>query len=201
MAAFELALEHGCDGFEFDVRLTVDRVPVVCHDPKLCGLSVAQSSYETLLEVAARKGKEIARLEQVLEFGPRAFLNLELKVGGAEELVIQMLRKYPATQRLIVSSFLRSVILKLHELNAEFPLGIICENRTQLATWKELPVRAVMVNRALLTADLVTELKSAGRQAFVWTVNNSREMLKFAAMGVDGIISDDTKLLVQTVKP
>jgi len=198
--AFELALEHGCDGFEFDVRVTADHVPVVCHDPKFCGASVAKSSYETLLEVATPKAKQIARLEQVLELGSRAFLNFELKVGGAEELVIQMLRNYPAKQGLIASSFLPSAVLRLHELSAEFPLGIICENRTQLARWKELPVQAVMVNRGLVTEALVEELKSSDRQVFVWTANSPREMKKFAEMGVDGIISDDTKLLVETVK-
>jgi glycerophosphoryl diester phosphodiesterase len=35
--AFNLALTRGCDGFEFDVRLTADRVAVVCHDPEYRG--------------------------------------------------------------------------------------------------------------------------------------------------------------------
>jgi len=33
-----------------------------------------------------------------------------------------------------------------------------------------------------------------------WTVNDPRKMLQAAAMGVDGIISDDTKLLVETFR-
>jgi glycerophosphoryl diester phosphodiesterase len=32
-----------------------------------------------------------------------------------------------------------------------------------------------------------------------WTVNDPSKMLEAAAMGVDGIISDDTKLLVKTL--
>jgi glycerophosphoryl diester phosphodiesterase len=32
-----------------------------------------------------------------------------------------------------------------------------------------------------------------------WTVNDPRHMRRAAAMGVDGIISDDTKLLVETL--
>jgi len=31
--AFNLALEHGCDGFEFDVRYTQDDRAVICHNP------------------------------------------------------------------------------------------------------------------------------------------------------------------------
>jgi glycerophosphoryl diester phosphodiesterase len=55
-----------------------------------------------------------------------------------------------------------------------------------------------MLNRGLVSADRVAELHAAGKQVFVWTVNSSREMTKFAVWGVDGIISDDTKLLAST---
>src|SRR3954471_8516604 len=35
IAAFELAVAHGADAIELDVRLTADRVPVVLHDATL----------------------------------------------------------------------------------------------------------------------------------------------------------------------
>jgi len=41
-------------------------------------------------------------------------------------------------------------------------------------------------------------LHAAGKTAITWTVNDPRMMLSAAKMGVDGIISDDTKLLVKT---
>ncbi len=211
MTAFHLALEHGCDGFEFDVRVTADRVPVVVHDPKFCGAIVARSSHDRLCEAGSKKNKEISRFEDVLALGTRAFLNVELKVGGAEEAVIELLRKYPARRGVVVSSFLPRVILRLHELGAEFELGIICGNRRQLANWNKLPVQAVMVERGLVDEDLVREIRTTplkpteglngapGRRVFVWTVNGAREMTKLAEMGVDGMISDDTKGLVKTV--
>ncbi len=42
-------------------------------------------------------------------------------------------------------------------------------------------------------------LHAAGKTVITWTVNDPRKMLQAAAMGVDGIISDDTKLLVETL--
>jgi glycerophosphoryl diester phosphodiesterase len=57
----------------------------------------------------------------------------------------------------------------------------------------------VVPHFGLLTPKLVDELHAAGKTVITWTVNDPREMLQAAAMGVDGIISDDTKLLVETL--
>jgi glycerophosphoryl diester phosphodiesterase len=195
--AFRCALEHACDGFEFDVRVTSDTQAIICHDPKVERVTVARASCAELRE----KFAQLATLDEVLaEFGNRAFLNLEIKVAGAEELVLAGLREFPPKRGLILSSFLPKVIERLRELDAQSELGIICENRRQLANWKELPVQAVMVERGMLSAKLFDEMKSAGKRVFVWTVNDAREIRKFAEMGVDGIISDDTRLLVKTVE-
>ena len=40
------------------------------------------------------------------------------------------------------------------------------------------------------------EIQAAGLQILVWTVNEKEAMLRLAEWGVDGIISDDTELLV-----
>jgi glycerophosphoryl diester phosphodiesterase len=199
--AFLYALYDGCDGFEFDVRLTSDLQPVVCHDPRFCGAVVARSTYQKLFEAGSKSRKEISVLEEILGFGQKAFLNVELKVTGAEEILMELLQQYPAARGVVVSSFLPKVATRLAELKAHFPLGLICENRRQLAKWKDLPLQAVMLKRDLVSAKLVDELHAAGKQVFVWTVNNAREMKKFADLGVDGIISDDTKLLVKTLRP
>jgi len=52
--------------------------------------------------------------------------------------------------------------------------------------------------KARKLVDLVEMLKTqhaAGRKVMVWTVNQEKEMRQLAAMGVDGIVSDDTRLL------
>ncbi len=210
IAAFGLALEHGCDGFEFDVRLTADRVAVICHDAKLRRMEVAAVSYAKLVE---RCG-EVTLLKDVLaRFHRRAFLNVELKVAGAEETVLALLREYPPEKGRVVSSFLPEVVVRWHELGARLELGLICENRRQLKRLRELPVASVMLERKLVK-EFVKESNSPLKpnnglngapttserpKVFVWTVNGAREMKMFAEMGVDGIISDDTKGLVEAV--
>ncbi|MGC1220522.1 MAG: glycerophosphodiester phosphodiesterase, partial [Candidatus Sulfotelmatobacter sp.] len=48
LASFDLTLAQGCDGFEFDVRLTADGHAVVCHDATAHGLKIAESPAEAL---------------------------------------------------------------------------------------------------------------------------------------------------------
>ncbi|MCU1299226.1 MAG: glycerophosphoryl diester phosphodiesterase, partial [Acidobacteriaceae bacterium] len=53
--SFDKALEHGCDGFEFDVRLAADGSAVVCHDARVKGLKISLSSQADLPNLARLK--------------------------------------------------------------------------------------------------------------------------------------------------
>src|ERR1700751_4652228 len=114
--SFDRALADGCDGFEFDVRLTADRVAVVCHDPKSGGVEIAEARAEQLLA--------LPRLEDVLSrYHGRAFLDIELKVAGLESLVVAMARKFPPQRGFVISSFLPAVLERMHAQDRGFPLG------------------------------------------------------------------------------
>ena len=79
-------------------------------------------------------------------------------------------------------------------------LGAISKSYWHLRRWKALPVSYVVPHFSLLTQKLIDELHAAGKTVITWTVNQPRQMRRAAAMGVDGIISDDTRLLVETLK-
>ena len=200
LAAFQRALDHGCDGFEFDLRQSSDAHCVVCHDPKLAGRVVERSTYDSLLAAHRRRNPGCREdecptlLDVVLQKFSAAFLDVELKVGGIEEAVLRLLRAHPP-RRFLVSSFLPEVIARCRELDPSLPLGLICEDRKQLARWEKLPIQAVFAHRKLVTRELVSELHAAGQQVFVWTVNDEREMRRLAELGVAGLISDDSELL------
>ncbi len=195
LAAFELALRHGCDGFEFDVRLTADRRAVVCHDPKLAGMEIGRADYEQLRE----REPAACCLEDVLKaFCARAWLDIELKVGGLETLVVAALKENPPQRGYVVSSFLPDVLHAMHACDPEIPLGFICDDRRALPLWRELPIAALMPHHRLISSELIEQVHAAGKKILVWTVNDRKEMLRFAEWGPDGIISDDTELLAQT---
>ena len=193
LASFDLALGHGCDGFEFDVRLTADGRAVICHDAVIDGYDVAQAGAADL--------KHLPQLESVLErYAQRAFLDIEIKVSGLESLVLNALKLHPPQRGYVVSSFLSYVLRGLRVLDPNIPLGLICEDSAQLAAWKVLPVEYIIPYHSLIDEDLVKALHGEKRRVLVWTVNRREAMLHFRDIGVDGIISDDTKLLVEVLR-
>jgi glycerophosphoryl diester phosphodiesterase len=80
------------------------------------------------------------------------------------------------------------------------PLGYICRNLKLLDIWKRLPISHAIINHAIYSKQLQSDLADAGIKLFIWTVNEPDEMRRFIDLQVDGIISDDSKLsaLVKT---
>jgi len=191
LESFDLAMAHGCDGFEFDVRLTADGRAVICHDATVDGCEVAQAGATDL--------KHLPQLVSVLDrYAPQAFFDIEIKVPSLEKAVLHALKSHPPQRGYVVSSFLPEVLRSLRELDPDIPLGLICEDSAQLAARKSLPVQYVIPHHTLVDQDLVRSLHGEERKVFVWTVNRREAMRHFRDIDVDGIVSDDTKLLVES---
>lgn len=191
IASFDRALADGCDGFEFDVRLTEDEEAVVCHDAKVSGYDVSRT--------LAKQASQLPRLRDVLQRYRDSFLDIELKVKGLERILLDLFLRHKPRHGFVVSSFQPGALKSVRALDATIPLGLICESKTQLRLWSELPVQYVIPHYDLAEPDLVRKIKGAGKKVFVWTVNDSADMQRFAEYGVDGIISDDTSLLCRTL--
>jgi|SRR5579872_1814362 len=191
IASFDQALADGCDGFEFDVRRTADEEAVVCHDPKAVGLEISRA---TAMQVS-----QLPRLRDVLQRYRDSFLDIELKVKGLERITLDLFLRHKPRRGFVVSSFQPGALKSVHALDATIPLGLICESKTQLRLWNELPVEYVIPQQELVDSELVRKIKGAGKKILVWTVNDPADMKRFAEYGVDGIISDDTSLLCRTL--
>jgi glycerophosphoryl diester phosphodiesterase len=199
VAAFDLSLKHGTDGFEFDVRCTRSKQSIVCHDNRFNRMLVRKRSLEQIRAKCSLDASPPC-LEDVLELYSRtAFLNIEVKVRGMEQVVFDAVKRFPPQRGYFISSFLPSVVRKLHDLDSSLVLGAISKSYWHLRRWRALPVSYVVPHHGLLTPKLVDELHAAGKTVVTWTVNDARGMQRAATMGVDGIISDDTKLLVKTM--
>jgi glycerophosphoryl diester phosphodiesterase len=192
LASFELCLEQGCDGFEFDVRRSFDGEAVICHDATVGGMEI---------EKTAAKSLRLPALEDVFrQFALRAFLDIELKVTGLEAQTLAELRRHPPQTGYVVSSFLPEVLGAIHDLDSAIPLGFLCETEAQLRGWRQTPAQWVIPQFELGDRELIELVHVAGKRIMVWTVNRAERMREFAAWGVDAIISDETELLVRSLR-
>lgn len=190
LESFELCLQHGCDGFEFDVRCSADGAALICHDPVIDGREIAGSPSEHL---------SLLTLEGVLrQFSSRAFLDIELKVAGLESQLIAALRAHPPQKGFVVSSFLPEVLSAAHERDAIVPLGFLCEKQEEPPPAP--PLAYLVPHFTLVSRELIERAHASGRKVMTWTVNRADDMRRLADWGLDAIISDDTELLVRTLR-
>lgn len=196
LAAFEYALSHGCDGFEFDIRQTRDGRNVIWHDADYCGRQIDSTNYADLVDLG---GNRPAEFEAVLaQFSHRAYLDIELKTSGVEEAIVAALKASPPQRGYFFSSFHPEILLCLRNLDSSLPLGFLCESKQAMNAWKFLPVKTFLPRHDLIESHLVDEVRNAGRQIMTWTVNSPSQMRQLAEWGIDGLISDDPQLLYQT---
>ena len=192
LPSFELCLQHGCDGFEFDVRLSGDGQAVICHDATSGGIRIENSTLKIL---------RLPTLKQVLQqFAPLVFLDIELKVPGLEGQILSELGKHPPQKGYVISSFLPMLLTTIHDLDPSVPLGYLCETQGQLRRWREFPADWIVPRCDLVRPELIHQIHDAGKKAMIWTVNRVDSMKEFAEWGVDAIISDQTQLLVSSVR-
>jgi len=182
LASFDLALSQGCDGFEFDVRLTADAQAVICHDATIRGLEISQHPAQSLALPSLR--------DVLARYQSTAFLDIELKVPGLERITVDLLRPGPPSRGFVVSSFIPEVLTEIYNLDKTIPLGLICETKVQLSSWNRLPVSYLIPHYKLLSQRLLREIKAERKKVFVWTVNSPATIKRFSSWQVDGIISD-----------
>ncbi len=188
-ASFELCLQHGCDGFEFDIRRSADGQAVICHDPVVRGIEIAKTPAADLA---------LPTLGEILQsFSRRAFLDMELKVAGLEQETVSMLRRHPPQKGYVVSSFLPVVLAAVHGLDASIPLGLLCESRAQLRPWRQSPAEWVIPQMGLADRELIDQAHASGKKIMVWTVNGVEKIRQVLDWGADAIISDETELIAQ----
>jgi glycerophosphoryl diester phosphodiesterase len=146
-----------------------------------------------------RNGACLPVLEEALQnFGSRAYLDIELKGPGHEQSVIDAVSVHTLEVGFILSTFYPEILAKLHELNPSLPLGFICDRDRAMAVWREVPIRVLLPQDAYVQPSLIEEVHARGQQIMTWTVNEAHRMRDLAGWGIDGIISDDPRLLYQT---
>lgn len=177
----------GVDGVEFDVRLSGDRVPVVCHDPDLRRTHGIDLRLEDATAVELERAS-IARLASVLEALPRgAWLDVELKedaVAAAAPLLRSARGATP--ERAAISSFDPTILVVARQLLPDWPRWLLTQTADEAAitTAWSLGCGALACNYRAITPPSSRLVREAGLALVAWTVTRSTTLRRLERLDV-----------------
>lgn len=180
IASFQKAIDLGCDEVETDVWLA-DGGFVISHDRP--------------------SGDADLSLDTVLDFcRGRMGVNVELKCEAddaratltGDRVARHLARR--ADPDVSVSTFwwpaLAAARAAAPEVRRAFLFNEALERPALLASAASLALYALHPERGHVTPELIADAHAAGLKVHPWTVNDPREIARFATLGVDGIMSD-----------
>lgn len=211
MSSFVHALELGATGIETDVQMSKDGRLVLIHDETLHRTAgtpewVKDLTFEDIRSREAGswfhedyRGEKIPALEELLELvqGTGTIVNLELKNGGVpypdlERKVIEAVRHYGLSERVIISSFNHYSLVDCKKLAPEIRTGILYMEGLY-EPWeyaKSIGADALHAFQYAVRPEFVAGATAAGVAYHPFTVNEKHEMEALIRAGVAGIITD-----------
>ncbi len=208
LLSFKRALELGAKMIELDVHETIDGELVCIHDSTVDRTTngtgeVHTLTYKELLTLDAGEGESVPLLADVLKFASgRIQVNIELKVIGVEQTLLDMINRLEMLQEVIISSFYHGTLQIIRELNNSIQTAILINTRKKDLVQYTLDYRANAINPLyeLVTPELVDEAHQAILKVYPWTVNDTQVMRELLAFGIDGLITDFPDKAVSILK-
>lgn len=203
LASMQRALEIGVDGFEFDIQLSKDGIPVIIHDDTLERTTdgkgkVSDFTLKELKELDAGKGEKIPTLQDAIEMvDKRTRLFIELKAEESTKPVADIVKNAAGKlgwsyEQFFVCSFDHRQIFESRKYIPEVRtcavlVGIpvtLAQIAQEAGAWG-LSSAVHHTNQAL-----VDDARARGLKTMVWTADKPEEIAKGRALKVDGIISN-----------
>jgi glycerophosphoryl diester phosphodiesterase len=198
IVAFEAGIEalgemRFAPAIEFDVRRAADGRLVIVHDATLrrtTGLRgrVARWTSEDLGELG------IPLLTNVLDRFPCAEFHIELKETGVAREVKNIVLGRGLEERVVVSSFLWKELAVIGP-EVRFALTSGLPTRRMVRAAVEMGAWAIHPAHRRTTRLLVAAAHAAGLRVNAWTVNTRMAYRRMERLGVDGVFSDNPRLL------
>ena len=202
LAAYEGAVAQGADGFECDLRLTKDEVPVLWHNASMLeragnpGL-IAEMTFEQV----SRAYPQILTLTEFLDFAVsnKKGVLLETKhpvISGnrIEEVIAQTLAETSGIASIDVSvmSFSWFAIEKMKRVDPSIKTTFLMHRHTSWLQAKLSSAAAIGpgINELREEPIRAKRIKDLGRSLHVWTVNEDSDIKLCDKVGVDILITN-----------
>ncbi len=217
LSAFRKSLDAKVDGIELDIHRCKTGELVVMHDEDVSRTTdgiglIRDHSLSDLRKLSAGfwfspefKSERVPLLSEVLDLvGGKAIINIEIKNApvaypGIEDDLIKLLAGYKYPEKIQVSSFDHELLRRIHEKAPQYKLALLADGLLVDLGKYAGGVGASSWNPAFgdIRSDSVEQAHRSALAVNVWTVNNPYEWVSAVDMGVDGIITDDPRGLMQ----
>ena len=195
MAAYQGAVTAGADGFECDIRLSKEGIPVCFHDRSTLGIAgkfkfvgrtslaelrdlVSVITLEELIELARKKGKDI-----LIETKHPVFAG-----GKVESAVIERVSEI-SDIRITLMSFSLLAVKRFQKKHQD--VAYVIAHRWRIF---HIPTRTVAVDVELFAKSKWVRNRLKEKEVFLWTVNEKRYIKELAPWKVAGVITDKPDL-------
>ena len=200
--AYRAAIDQGADGFECDLRLTRDAVPVLWHNASMLeragneGL-IAEMNFADV----QRAYPQVLTLDDFLDIALSANKGVLIEtkhpvISGnkVEEILVKRIqeRKVLAKIDLSVMSFSWSAIEKVKRLDPSIPTTFLMTSRTlwPQVRFSSAPAIGPGINEVRANPELVARLKKLEKSLAVWTVDLAQDIELCKELGVDILITN-----------
>ncbi len=200
LEAFKDAIKSKVDGVELDVHLTKDGKVIVMHDENVKRTTDGYGLIKDLTMKQIRmfhrpNGEPVPTLQDVIDIiKGKCFCIIEIKDEGMEKKVIAIIKKNKIAKTTIISSKLPDILRKVKKIAPKIKTDIIIEKPLKpdeiIKEAEKTNAKIIASPDLLTTKELVEKAHKKGLKIYVWTVNKKKNIEKFKAMRVDGIMTD-----------
>jgi glycerophosphoryl diester phosphodiesterase len=196
------AMEIGVDAVEVDVHLTKDKDLVVIHDPTVDRTTngtgpVRSHSLRELKKLDAGKGERIPTLQEVIDLiDRRVKLVIELKEEGAERQVVELIDHNNLYDHVYVISFWHRLARTVKEMDKRIKTGVLlvgCPVDVSVAV--QASADALVMRYTFVDRQFVEMAHKRDLKVIIWNIDDPNLIKPYADMGVDGIGSNDPRVL------
>jgi glycerophosphoryl diester phosphodiesterase len=214
LASVRKGIEDRADWIEIDVQETADGDIVVVHDSdlmKLAGvdLKIWDATLEDLEKIdigswfdPAYGDQRTPLLRDVLELAKgKSKVLIELKYYGhdiaLEERVARVVEDMEMQDQVAIMSLKYPAIQKMQELRPTWRTGVLAASSVGNAA--KLDGDFIAISQRFASTSLIRATQNAGKDIYVWTVNDPLNMSKMISKGVNGLITDEPALVHQVL--
>ena len=215
--AFADAYELGYRWLETDVQISKDGVLYAIHDTnlkRLVGINVYvhDLNSQDLDRILINRKYNIPRLEVLIRKFHDVTFNLDAKNIYAAKALVTLLNRDRSYQNLCLGSFSHKIINYMRKfLKRDFPtsfsqwevFSLLLDfklNRETRYDASYLQIPKSYFGFELISKKLLDFCKKNEIKIHVWTVNESEVMKDLIGMGVDGIMTDNCRMLLDVTK-